>query len=510
ERERSERALREGEVRLQRQNLALSELANERFIRYRRLGEAMRLLTARVAHTLEVARVGIWRFTEAKNQIECLHLYERDGDRHGGGGVITMAECPAYFAALRDGRVLAAEDARNDPRTRELAAAYLEPLGVGAMLDAPLRLGDSLVGVLCHEHVGPKRQWTVDEQVFAGSVADLVSLTLEVWQHDRARMALARSEERYRSLVTAITHIVGVLSGTGQLLERSASWEVFTGQGEEEAHGTGYLEAIHPEDRARVQAHIEEVGTGTPVLSETEFRVRRHDGIYRLLHYRAAPVREPDGAVREWMVAGIDVSEVREAERAVGEAQLALEARVAARTRELAAANERLKELDRLKSEFLATMSHELRTPLNSIIGFTGILRQGIAGTVNAEQHKQLSMVYTSAKHLLGLINDLLDLSRIESGRMEVAFTLVALPEVVTEVLQVLGPLAYQKHIGIAAEIPEGLPEVETDRKKLFQILLNLANNAVKFTERGGVSITGRAAGGYIEVSVADTGIGIR
>ncbi len=200
ERERSERALREGEARLQRQNQVLSELANERFIRYRRLGEALRVVTARVAHTLEVARVGVWRFTEADTRIECLHLYERDGDRHGRGGVVTMAECPAYFAALHEGRVLAADDARNDPRTRELAAGYLEPLGVGAMLDAPVRLGDRLVGVVCHEHVGPKRQWTVDEQVFAGSVADLVSLALEVWQHDRARIALARSEERYRSL----------------------------------------------------------------------------------------------------------------------------------------------------------------------------------------------------------------------------------------------------------------------------------------------------------------------
>ena len=116
-----------------------------------------------------------------------------------------------------------------------------------------------------------------------------------------------------------------------------------------------------------------------------------------------------------------DITKRKEAERAVREANEQLEHRVAERTRELREANERLMELDRMKSQFLATMSHELRTPLNSILGFTSLMREGMAGPLTSEQQRQLGFVHSSGEHLLALINDLLDLSRIESGRMNVA-----------------------------------------------------------------------------------------
>ena len=194
---------------------------------------------------------------------------------------------------------------------------------------------------------------------------------------------------------------------------------------------------------------------------------------------------------------------------ALKEAKADLETKVSRRTQELTDANEKLKEIDRLKSEFLATMSHELRTPLNSIIGFTGILLQELAGPINAEQRKQLGMVQTSGRHLLNLINDLLDLSRIESGKMEVVEEPFELEPMVDEVVQTLQPVATMKGITIEKDLQ--VPRVVcTDRKKLFQILLNLANNAVKFTDKGKVKITGEATNGTLSVSVTDTGIGIK
>jgi PAS domain S-box-containing protein len=207
----------------------------------------------------------------------------------------------------------------------------------------------------------------------------------------------------------------------------------------------------------------------------------------------------------------IEMEEERKrAEEALRKIHEELEERVTERTRELAQANIQLKEMDRLKSEFLATMSHELRTPLNSIIGFVGIILHGIVGEINEEQKKQLSMVYSSARHLLSLINDILDLSRIESGKMETSLTRFKIEEVVSEVTQTLSPVISQKGLRLVTEMPDETPEIYSDRKKVLQILLNLVNNAVKFTNEGEIKIDCTVDNHNLEVSVSDTGIGIK
>jgi len=177
---------------------------------------------------------------------------------------------------------------------------------------------------------------------------------------------------------------------------------------------------------------------------------------------------------------------------------------------ELAVARDQALEADRIKSEFLATMSHELRTPLNSIIGFTGIIMKGIAGEINDEQKKQLAMVNGSAKHLLSLINDILDLSRIEAGKMELSMKKIKLKEIISEVAQILSPSIFQKGLKLLIEIPEEIPEIYSDRKKVFQILLNLVNNAVKFTDKGEIKIKCEIDNDNLQVSVSDTGAGIK
>jgi PAS domain S-box-containing protein len=230
------------------------------------------------------------------------------------------------------------------------------------------------------------------------------------------------------------------------------------------------------------------------------------------LYYREP--RAPDSSDLEFIkstahLAGIAI-EKKQTEEALQQAYDGLENKVAERTRELVQANIQLKDVDRLKSEFLATMSHELRTPLNSIIGFVGIILQGIAGEINEEQKKQLSMVYGSAKHLLSLINDILDLSRVESGKMEIAVTRFKIEEVISEVTQTLSPMVSQKGLQLITEMPDETPEIYNDRKKVLQILLNLVNNAVKFTNKGEVRIDCTIDDHNLELSVSDTGIGIK
>lgn len=187
-----------------------------------------------------------------------------------------------------------------------------------------------------------------------------------------------------------------------------------------------------------------------------------------------------------------------------------LEELVRDRTAELEVAKEKAQSADRLKSAFLATMSHELRTPLNSIIGFTGILLQRLGGPLNEEQDKQLSMVYNSAKHLLELINDVLDLSKIEAEQLNVAHESFNLRDSLEKVLKTSQPLADSKGISLSADIAPNIGTIISDRRRVEQILLNLLSNAVKFTEQGGVRLRGFVKDRKIVLVVSDSGIGIK
>lgn len=186
-----------------------------------------------------------------------------------------------------------------------------------------------------------------------------------------------------------------------------------------------------------------------------------------------------------------------------------MEARIEERTADLAAATEKAKESDHLKSAFLAIMSHELRTPLNSIIGFTGILLQELAGPLNEEQQKQMRMVQDSSRHLLALINDVLDISKIEAGELSLSHTEFEIRPVVEKAAQVVSPMAEEKGLDLQLEIAENVSTAVTDQRRLEQILINLLNNAVKFTEKGNIRVGCRKSDGSYIISVTDTGIGI-
>ncbi len=185
-----------------------------------------------------------------------------------------------------------------------------------------------------------------------------------------------------------------------------------------------------------------------------------------------------------------------------------LEQKVTERTKALSDANTKLKELDRLKSMFIASMSHELRTPLNSVIGFSSILLNEWLGPLSEEQKENLGAVLKSANHLLSLINDVIDVSKIEAGMIDSEKEHFDLQDVIAEAIK-----PFEKEIkakGLSLSV-ESVPwRMQSDRRRLLQSVLNLVSNAVKFTEKGSVRVSARAGENAVEISVADTGIGIR
>ncbi len=187
-----------------------------------------------------------------------------------------------------------------------------------------------------------------------------------------------------------------------------------------------------------------------------------------------------------------------------------LERRVEERTRELASARDQLEVASRNKSEFLANMSHELRTPMNAIIGFSEVLRDRMFGDLNERQLEYVNDVVESGRHLLSLINDILDLSKVEAGRMEIDASVFSLRTVLESGLTMLRERAVSHGIELTLSVEEGIAEIEADERKVRQVLFNLLSNAVKFTPQGGrIDLGVRRADGAIEISVRDTGVGI-
>jgi signal transduction histidine kinase/ActR/RegA family two-component response regulator len=196
--ERREQERRKRHARLLLQSQTLVELARSRIAHGADLDAALREITRAAAETLESERVSVWTYNAARSAIRCLTLYQRGSRLHEKGLELEAEKYPSYFEALERERTIAAHDAQGDPRTREFVSTYLIPLGITSMLDAPIRVGGRMIGVVCHEHVGPPRRWTDDEQLFAGSIADAVSLAIEESERKRAEEERARTLARER------------------------------------------------------------------------------------------------------------------------------------------------------------------------------------------------------------------------------------------------------------------------------------------------------------------------
>ncbi|MDH5324774.1 MAG: transporter substrate-binding domain-containing protein [Gammaproteobacteria bacterium] len=281
------------------------------------------------------------------------------------------------------------------------------------------------------------------------------------------------------------------------------------GQTPEEFPATydAFLETIHPDDREMVnQAYIDSLINKTPY--SITHRLKLASGEIKYVTEQCETSFTKDGDPTRSMGTVQDVTRQTLIENELKQHKEHLQELVQSRTRELEQARNAALDATKAKSEFLANMSHELRTPLNAIIGFSGIVRDGMAGEVNEEQARQLSLVYDSAKHLLDLINEILDLSKIEAGKAELFREHFYIAPVLEELGQLMQQQAMEKQLTLSIDIKTDI-ELHTDRAKLRQILLNLLSNAIKFTHTGGVTLSCSRDKNNCIINVVDTGIGI-
>jgi PAS domain S-box-containing protein len=330
----------------------------------------------------------------------------------------------------------------------------------------------------------------------SGAVAGFAKITRDLTERRNAALALGRSEEQFRVLVQTVRdYAIFRLDAFGRVSSWNAGAEAIKGYRPDEIIGSHFSVFYTPEDLADGKpARALEIAGRTGAYNEEGWRVRR-DGTSFWASVVITPLRGANGAIIGYAKVTRDLTERRAAQqRAIADARRVGEAEAASR----------------MKSEFLTVMSHELRTPINATIGYAQLIDAGIGGPVTDQQRDYVARICASQQHLLRIINDLLDYSRISAKKITLEFTPVAVQTVVDAVLPMVEPQAAAKGLELRCAPDPTDIVVRADRIKAEQILLNLLSNAVKFTPSGGrITLTTVADGAWGKVAVQDTGPGI-
>jgi PAS domain S-box-containing protein len=380
----------------------------------------------------------------------------------------------------------------------------------------PIRVAGKVCGVLT-VHAGQTDFFGEEEAGLLEEAARDISFGLDSYAREDARRkveAIARSERAFSdTIIESTAGILYLYDEHGQFLRWNRSFETVTGYAAHEIERMHPTEFFRERDRPLLTARINEVFEKGEASVEAPLLAKSGKTTPFLLTGRRIVFEGKTCLVG----VGIDISERKRVEEALRELNESLEKKIAERTADLQIALARAKAADQIKSAFLATMSHELRTPLNSIIGFSGIMLQGLAGDLNAEQKKQLGMVRNSARHLLALINDVLDISKIEAGELEVSFKAFDIKGSIERIVASIMPMAEKKNLALSADLKNLPDDFISDQRRVEQMLLNLLSNAVKFTEKGTVKLSAEISsqlagreGSVLMVRIADTGIGIQ
>jgi PAS domain S-box-containing protein len=388
---------------------------------------------------------------------------------------------------ILDSEPMVVEDTLEDPRFRD------NPLVVGGprirfYAGHPLcAMNGSRVGTLCLADRRP-RHFDESEIALLGDLSAMVESELNSIHLAELQREMHSAQEELKRFFSLSLDMLCIATFDGYFKKLNPAWARTLGYSIEELCEKPFVEFVHPEDRERTIQEAQKLVDGGYLTVSFENRYRCKDGSYKHVLWSSVP----DPETRLLFAVARDITSLRTAEerlrRAVQMAEQANEA----------------------KSRFLANMSHEFRTPLNSVIGFSNVLIK--KSGLTEEQEVLIKRILANGEHLLDLVNSVLDLSKIEAGKTELTYEETSLGDLVENVAEQLEVQAKAKGIHLETEIPDALPTISTDPRKLRQILINLVGNAVKFTERGSVTVRvqyDRTRAPDLLLEVIDTGIGI-
>jgi diguanylate cyclase (GGDEF)-like protein/PAS domain S-box-containing protein len=261
------------------------------------------------AHTLGVDRVSVWLFNADHSELVCSVLYRREKDAVESGATLQARDYPRYFAVMEESRVVAAENARTDPRTSEFTDGYLVPHGIVSMMDVPVRLRGRLVGVVCHETIGTSRPWTFEQQGFASSIADGVALVLGAAQHRRTEQALQQERTLASAVLDSTATLVAVLDARGCIVRVNRAFSHVMGYPASEVAGRPFGELLFMPTDLEVVRHVLATPPPEEGVVQHEHPWTTKQGTRPLIAWTLAALRAKDGPVRNLVVTGVDITE---------------------------------------------------------------------------------------------------------------------------------------------------------------------------------------------------------
>ncbi len=444
------------------------------------LSGVLRAITEAAAAALHVERVNIWKFDRQRTRVRCIHAYEPGSNQPTQGHEILASAAPSYFAALAALRTVAAFDALNDSRTRELGD-YLEPRGITTLLDAPLYQGGELTGVVCHEHVGPPRQWTAEEQAFAGSVGDLVSLAIEADRRIRAERALREGEELFRT-VGARLHDAMLLVDAHDptsLTVRYANEAAcrLSGYSPSELSGQPITLLADPGVRGPVDEQIARALAGEVVLFDSLHR--RKDGSVMPVEVYGRAI---DCAGRlTLLLLGRDISHRVRAEQA----HLEFQAKV----------------LEAQRRESLGILAGGIAHEFGNLMM---VIQAGLALARLPESspaRDRVSQVEAAVQKATELCHKL----QAYSGRAQFVMASTDLPALVDDLLWLMRSVL-PTHVTVERDLPANMPAIEADAGQMRLMVMSLITNALEaIGDRSGIIVVRARAGRFTQADFEDT-----